>query len=162
MGHIRLGELPRSRLYFGFVAATLLVLLVLVLETSRPVKKLDRAPEFQQISIGKGNTTNVLDWSRFAYVQYATNLQYLCNSVMLFESLCRLDSKPDRLLLYPSSFSTESNSTVSAVPHPCAPNNIAGSKLPSSRFIVPRNKDRSDRQSLIESRAGGDSTSEGS
>ena len=41
------------------------------------------------------------DWSDFAYVQYVTNVPYLCNSVMLFESLHRLDSKADRLLMYP-------------------------------------------------------------
>lgn len=47
-----------------------------------------------------GNIT--VDWSRFAYVQYATNTIYLCNAVMMFESLHRLKSKADRLLLYPS------------------------------------------------------------
>lgn len=40
-------------------------------------------------------------WSDFAYVQYVTNVPYLCNSVMLFESLHRLGSKADRLLMYP-------------------------------------------------------------
>lgn len=43
-----------------------------------------------------------IDWSRFAYVQYATNNIYLCNAVMMFGSLHRLKSKADRLLLYPS------------------------------------------------------------
>ena len=45
-----------------------------------------------------------IDWSRFAYVQYATDQLYLCNSVMLFEILHRLESKADRLLMYPSTF----------------------------------------------------------
>ncbi len=44
-----------------------------------------------------------VDWSRFAYSQYATNSAYLCNSLMLFESLHRLGSKADRLLMHPSS-----------------------------------------------------------
>jgi hypothetical protein len=44
------------------------------------------------------------DWSQFAYVQYATNSDYLCNSVMLFEMLHRLGSKADRLMLVPSQF----------------------------------------------------------
>ncbi|RDW94098.1 uncharacterized protein DSM5745_01420 [Aspergillus mulundensis] len=48
-----------------------------------------------------------VDWSRFAYTQYATNTAYLCNSVMLFETLHRLDSKPDRLMMYPDSFSVD-------------------------------------------------------
>jgi hypothetical protein len=56
-----------------------------------------------------------VDWSRYAYVQYVTNTAYLCNSVMLFEILHRLQSKPDRLLMYPSDFSvdTEDDSTES-------------------------------------------------
>ena len=47
---------------------------------------------------------NSTDWSRFAYVQYATYAMYLCNSVMLFETLDRLGSKADRLLMYSSAF----------------------------------------------------------
>lgn len=43
-----------------------------------------------------------IDWSRFAYTQYVTDMEYLCNSLMMFESLHRLGSKADRLLLYPA------------------------------------------------------------
>jgi len=46
-----------------------------------------------------------VDWSRFAYTQYVTDTDYLCNSVMLFESLHRLGSKADRLIMYPDYFS---------------------------------------------------------
>ncbi|KAI9721735.1 MAG: hypothetical protein M1812_002070 [Candelaria pacifica] len=46
-----------------------------------------------------------VDWSRFAYTQYATNEQYLCNSVMIFEALDRLHSKADRLLMFPQEWS---------------------------------------------------------
>ncbi|KAM5345885.1 hypothetical protein ACJ41O_011746 [Fusarium nematophilum] len=42
-----------------------------------------------------------VDWSRFAYVQYVTNEDYLCNSVMIFETLYRLGSKADRVMMYP-------------------------------------------------------------
>ena len=45
-----------------------------------------------------------VNWRKFAYVQYVTNTAYLCNSVMLFESLFRLGTKADRLMMYPSSF----------------------------------------------------------
>ncbi|KAJ5156819.1 nucleotide-diphospho-sugar transferase, partial [Penicillium capsulatum] len=48
--------------------------------------------------------SNEIDWSRFAYTQYATDRSYLCNSVMLFEALHRLGSKADRVMLYPSGF----------------------------------------------------------
>ncbi|WAO89050.1 Glucose N-acetyltransferase 1 [Fusarium falciforme] len=43
-----------------------------------------------------------VDWSRFAYTQYVTNSEYLCNSVMFFESLHRLSSKADRVMMFPS------------------------------------------------------------
>ncbi|KAI1136832.1 glycosyltransferase family 8 protein [Hypoxylon sp. FL0543] len=42
-----------------------------------------------------------VDWSRYAYTQYVTNAAYLCNSVMIFETLFRLGSKADRVMLYP-------------------------------------------------------------
>lgn len=44
---------------------------------------------------------NEVDWSRFAYTQYATNEVYLCNSLMVFEALWRLGSKAERVLFYP-------------------------------------------------------------
>ncbi|KAH7228732.1 nucleotide-diphospho-sugar transferase [Fusarium oxysporum] len=43
-----------------------------------------------------------VDWSCFAYTQYVTNSDYLCNSVMFFESLDRLSSRADRVMMYPS------------------------------------------------------------
>ncbi|KAJ5291930.1 CAZyme family GT8, partial [Penicillium angulare] len=45
-----------------------------------------------------------IDWSRFAYTQYATDRSYLCNSLMIFEALHRLGSKADRVMLFPSEF----------------------------------------------------------
>ena len=42
-----------------------------------------------------------IDWSRFSYIQYVTNIPYLCNSVMLFAILDRLGCRPDRLMMYP-------------------------------------------------------------
>ena len=50
------------------------------------------------------------DWSKYAYVQYATNTPYLCNSVMLFERLHSLGCKADRLLMYPAQFSPNDDS----------------------------------------------------
>ncbi|EER44007.1 alphaN-acetylglucosamine transferase [Histoplasma capsulatum H143] len=43
-----------------------------------------------------------VEWSRFAYAQYATDPVYLCNSLMIFETLQRLQTKPDRILMYPN------------------------------------------------------------
>ncbi|KAI4790642.1 nucleotide-diphospho-sugar transferase, partial [Aureobasidium sp. EXF-8846] len=48
-----------------------------------------------------GESDDGIDWTRFAYVQYVTDKEYLCNSLMMFESLHRLGSKADRVLLYP-------------------------------------------------------------
>ncbi|KAI0536501.1 glucose N-acetyltransferase [Xylaria digitata] len=42
-----------------------------------------------------------VDWSRYAYTQYATNKEYLCNSVMIFETLHRLQAKAERVMMYP-------------------------------------------------------------
>ncbi|THZ34429.1 hypothetical protein D6C88_10490, partial [Aureobasidium pullulans] len=36
-----------------------------------------------------------VDWSRFAYSQYVTEKNYLCNSLMIFETLHRLGSKAE-------------------------------------------------------------------
>ena len=52
-----------------------------------------------------------VEWSNYAYVQYATNTPYLCNSVMLFERLHSLGCKADRLLMYPSQFSPDGDNT---------------------------------------------------
>jgi hypothetical protein len=58
-------------------------------------------------SLSYGNTipTNV-EWSRYAYIQYVTDSTYLCNSLMIFESLHRLGSKAERLMMYPNEWST--------------------------------------------------------
>lgn len=54
-----------------------------------------------------------IDWSRFAYAQYATNTIYLCNSVMFFEILHRLGSRAELLLMYPSTFAVETGTGTS-------------------------------------------------
>ncbi|KAJ5867883.1 hypothetical protein N7534_002436 [Penicillium rubens] len=60
-----------------------------------------------------------VNWSRFAYIQYATDRSYLCNSVMLFETLHRLGSKADRMLMYPSEWpiSEDGDSSESRMLH---------------------------------------------
>ncbi|KAI5290748.1 N-acetylglucosaminyltransferase [Ascosphaera aggregata] len=62
-------------------------------------------------STGVSNSahTSLIEWSNVAYMQYATDVPHLCNSIMIFESLHRLRSRADRLLLYPSDFSVQSN-----------------------------------------------------
>ena len=40
------------------------------------------------------------DWSKYAYSLYATDAEYLCNAVMIFDDLRQYGSKAERLLLY--------------------------------------------------------------
>ncbi|KAF2726178.1 glycosyltransferase family 8 protein [Polychaeton citri CBS 116435] len=42
-----------------------------------------------------------IDWSQYAYCQYVTNEDYLCNSLMIFESLTRLGAKASKVMMYP-------------------------------------------------------------
>lgn len=41
-----------------------------------------------------------VDWSQYAYALYATDAEYLCNAVTMFDSLEQHGSKADRVLLY--------------------------------------------------------------
>lgn len=53
-----------------------------------------------------------VDWSQYAYVQYVTNPDYLCNSVLIFEALHRMGSKAGRLMMYPSTYSLDRHSKL--------------------------------------------------
>ncbi|KAF2708820.1 glycosyltransferase family 8 protein [Pleomassaria siparia CBS 279.74] len=46
-------------------------------------------------------TDDGVKWSDFAYVQYVTNENYLCNSLMILESLNRVKVKADIVMMYP-------------------------------------------------------------
>jgi len=58
-----------------------------------------------------------IDWSQFAYTLYVTNTDYLCNSLLIFETLHRLGSKADRLLLYPSTLLNTNTTGDNLVDH---------------------------------------------
>lgn len=66
-----------------------------------PIEKIETVLDSPQL------TQTTIDWSKFAYVQYATVVDYLCNSILIFASLNETDSKADRVLLYPESWSTD-------------------------------------------------------
>lgn len=53
-----------------------------------------------------------VNWNDFAYVQYATNLDYLCNSAMIFEQLHSLQVKPNKVLLYPLEWGAPSDEPI--------------------------------------------------
>ncbi|KAL4923780.1 nucleotide-diphospho-sugar transferase [Aspergillus undulatus] len=44
---------------------------------------------------------DLVDWSRYAYSQYATSSPYLCNAVLVFDALEKLGSRAQRVLYYP-------------------------------------------------------------
>ncbi|KAH7073080.1 nucleotide-diphospho-sugar transferase [Paraphoma chrysanthemicola] len=53
-----------------------------------------------------------IEWFSFAYTQYVTNEFYLCNSLLIFESLRRHDTKAQLLMLYPNHWTpAEQNDT---------------------------------------------------
>jgi len=43
-------------------------------------------------------------WRDFAYVQYVTNANYLCNSLMILDALYHSGTKADRIMMYPESW----------------------------------------------------------
>ncbi|UKZ71988.1 uncharacterized protein TrAtP1_012928 [Trichoderma atroviride] len=61
----------------------------------------DRAYQQPSINIERASETeDITDWSKFAYIQYATSSEHLCNAVMLLQSLHHLKSRADRVLMY--------------------------------------------------------------
>jgi alpha-N-acetylglucosamine transferase len=62
------------------------------------------------LSLWTGTSGKTSVSSRFAYCQYVTNRDYLCNSLMIFESLSRYGSRADLLLMYPQHWDIHSSS----------------------------------------------------
>lgn len=54
--------------------------------------------------------TDGVNWDEFAYCQYVTTEAYLCNSLMIFESLKRLGAKAQRLMLFPEEWTVGDDS----------------------------------------------------
>ncbi|KAF1962819.1 nucleotide-diphospho-sugar transferase [Byssothecium circinans] len=53
-------------------------------------------------------------WSDFAYVQYVTNPNYLCNSLMILEALRRHGTKAELLMLYPQGWEVPAENASNA------------------------------------------------
>lgn len=51
-----------------------------------------------------------VDWKQFAYMQYVTTPDYLCNSLMFFEALSKTGSQADRVILYPRHYKNNTES----------------------------------------------------
>ncbi|KAJ5051618.1 uncharacterized protein L3040_001393 [Drepanopeziza brunnea f. sp. 'multigermtubi'] len=103
----RLGQILRSKRHLRIVGLALLALLVVTYTLCNPRSSFIIVYPAALIPSNSADPAAVLshdgrvDWSRFAYTQYVTNREYLCNSVMLFEILHRLGSRADRLIMYP-------------------------------------------------------------
>lgn len=81
---------------------------------SRQESSSPKPPLFDIETLGMYPDTRIeADWSRFAYAQYVTDKNYLCNSLMIFEALQRLGSRAERLMMYPEQWSLESDSSES-------------------------------------------------
>jgi alpha-N-acetylglucosamine transferase len=91
----------------GIVALLLLLMMVFI----RFDEHLSSLPaQFRDFTQHDGSSTpqkphptleEGIRWSEFAYVQYVTNSNYLCNSLMILEALRRHGTKADLLMLYP-------------------------------------------------------------
>ncbi len=105
-------RMVQTRRFYFIAVFVFLALFLLLAGSLLPGGRLNDLRAFRKIEehSDRQDPTGA-DWSRFAYVQYVTNLPYLCNSVMLFERLNRLGCMPDRLMMYPDHFSLEDNST---------------------------------------------------
>lgn len=113
---LHLGQILRSK-RLRYIIATLLLVVTSALIFYRPPRQFDfrhRAfsydsedPSPSPIDHAKADT----NWSRFAYTQYVTNTAYLCNSIMIFETLHRLGGKADRLMMYPASMQLDSSAS---------------------------------------------------
>ncbi|KAI9172356.1 glucose N-acetyltransferase [Paramyrothecium foliicola] len=57
-----------------------------------------------------------VDWNQFAYTQYVTDVHYLCNSVMIFETLYSLGSRPKRVMMYPKHMLKDPKATKARSP----------------------------------------------
>jgi alpha-N-acetylglucosamine transferase len=57
---------------------------------------------------------NGVQWNDYAYVQYVTNENYLCNSLMILEALYRLETKADRIIMYPEGWHVAEDNAADA------------------------------------------------
>ena len=60
----------------------------------------------------RGSREKSVDWHKFAYSLYATDTHSLCNALLIFESLKRLGSKADRVLIVPQEWDTTVHSAT--------------------------------------------------
>jgi len=58
------------------------------------------------------HTSDGIDWSQYAYCQYVTTKDYLCNSVMMFEALDRVGARASRIMMYPEDWKLDGDDRI--------------------------------------------------
>lgn len=114
MEWLALRSVRTSALVLAVAVVTILTLLVSATRLGLPSHFLPASQQSQLCSPASCVSDSV-DWRNFAYIQYVTNGNYLCNSLMMLEALYRLGAKADRLLMYPSSWDVPSAYTGSSM-----------------------------------------------
>lgn len=96
-----------SRIFLrAALGSTALLLLLNLFKTNIEVSLSKHRIEAQQQPLNNESVSDT-DWSQYAYCQYVTTPEYLCNSLMIFESLGRVGSKASRVMMYPQNWKVD-------------------------------------------------------
>ncbi|KAK3292879.1 glycosyltransferase family 8 protein [Chaetomium fimeti] len=104
---LKVTNILSSRKLRLLIPATLFIGIYIVFGHRYTYDALSNIPSPAAWSKGQPDSTtptdeSAVDWSQFAYTQYVTDNEYLCNSVMLLERLQHVNSRADRVMMYPS------------------------------------------------------------
>lgn len=94
-------------------------LLLVILSLSHFAALVPTRPALPQHTTNSSSATTYNDgvqWSDFAYVQYVTNANYLCNSLMILDALYHSKAKADRIMMYPEEWHVAEDNTTDAPP----------------------------------------------
>lgn len=105
------GQLLRSkpaRLTYGVL---LFILMVTWLRCAHVYERLTGPSCYFQNPVAPNDhwRSTTRDWKKYAYSLYATDAEYLCNAVMIFDDLRQYGSKAERLLLYADTLDVENS-----------------------------------------------------
>ncbi|KAI0572098.1 Alpha-N-acetylglucosamine transferase [Pyrenophora tritici-repentis] len=96
-------------------ASIISALLLVVLSLSHFVTLAPSIPAPPQYTTASSSATTCDDrvqWSDFAYVQYVTNANYLCNSLLILDALYHSKAKADRIIMYPEGWHVAKDNTA--------------------------------------------------
>lgn len=102
-----LRQLNYSRIFWRVVLGLTALLLLLNLFKSNIRMSLSEHESEDQHQPLNNESASDTDWSQYAYCQYVTRPEYLCNSLMIFDSLERVGSKASRVMMYPHDWNVD-------------------------------------------------------